>query len=74
MSTASSRIKSTPGRKSRSTTPKIGDTVIALEQQAAWSLVHIDSAFDVFCEATGRNHKKVESLRAIEGSKPEMAA
>ena len=37
---------------------KIGDIVIALKQQAAWSLVHIDSAFDILCQATGRDHKK----------------
>ena len=52
---------------------KIGDIVIALEQQAAWCLVHIDSAFDILCAATGRNHKKIESVRRVDGSMPEMA-
>ena len=52
---------------------KIGDIVIALEQQAAWCLVHIDSAFDILCAATGRNHKKIGSVRGVEGSRPEMA-
>jgi hypothetical protein len=49
---------------------KIGDIVIALEQQAAWCLVHIDSAFNILCEATGRSHKAIKSVKAVEGDVP----
>ncbi len=51
---------------------KIGDIVIALEQQRAWCLVHIDKAFDVLCAATSRTHQRIKSVKAVEGSAPEI--
>lgn len=49
---------------------KIGDIVIALEQHAAWCLVHIDSAFDALCKETGRPHIRIKSVKAIEEDVP----
>jgi hypothetical protein len=45
----------------------IGDAVIALEQGRPWCLAHIDRDFSILCEARGRTHKPIASLRAAEG-------
>lgn len=50
----------------------IGDAVIALEQPRPYCLVHIDKAFQVLCRATQREHKQIESLRAIEKDAPKV--
>jgi hypothetical protein len=47
---------------------KIGDIVIALEQRPAWCLIHIDSAFDILCSVTNRDHVRIQSVKAIEGN------
>lgn len=39
----------------------IGDQVIAMEQPAAYTLVHTDNSFNVLCECTGRNHHQIRS-------------
>lgn len=46
----------------------IGDVVIALEQPADCSLIHIDSAFDVLCPVLERDHRRLKSLVAVEKS------
>ena len=40
--------------------------VIALEQPASCRLVHIDAAFDDLCRATGRRHRVIKSVAAVE--------
>ena len=44
---------------------KIGDVVIALDQPSFACLVHIDSAFEILCEAVGRRHTLLPSERAV---------
>jgi hypothetical protein len=44
----------------------IGDVVIALEQPAACCLVHVDAAFNDLCRATGRRHRAIQSVAAVE--------
>jgi len=50
----------------------IGDAVIALEQPRSCCLVHIDKDFQILCKATQREHKQIQSLRAIERGAPEV--
>ena len=45
---------------------RIGDSIIALEQQASWILVHTDNAFNKLCLSLHRDHKQIKSVRAIE--------
>ena len=51
---------------------KIGDAVIAIEQPSSWTLTHIDADFNVLCEATGRSHKPIKSLRAVDADAPRL--
>jgi hypothetical protein len=44
----------------------IGDAVIVLDQSPSWCLVHIDKDFEILCKAAGREHKPIQSERAIE--------
>ena len=44
----------------------IGDAVIALEQPRPYCLVHLDKDFNVLCAAISKDHKEVQSQRAIE--------
>lgn len=46
---------------------RIGDAVIALDQPADCTLLHLDAVFDQLCAALGRQHKKLRSVRAVEG-------
>jgi hypothetical protein len=45
---------------------KIGDAVIALEQPASWSLVHVDGAFNELCRVREREHLQIKSVLAVE--------
>ncbi len=45
---------------------KIGDAIIALEQPPDVCLVHIDRAFNRFCQFIGREHKHMKSATAID--------
>ena len=45
---------------------KIGDAVIALEQQNSWVLAHLDNAFNALCDALGKQHIQIPSVRAVE--------
>lgn len=45
---------------------RIADAVIAMEQPPSWHLVHIDSSFDVLCEAHRRPHVRLESVIALD--------
>ncbi|MCY2952789.1 MAG: hypothetical protein NTU53_12575 [Planctomycetota bacterium] len=40
---------------------RIGDQVIALEQPAGVTLVHVDASYDILCACTGRDHVKIRS-------------
>lgn len=40
---------------------RIGDQVIAMEQPASFTLIHVDRSFNHLCECTGRNHKHLRS-------------
>jgi hypothetical protein len=44
----------------------IGDSVIALEQPRSWHLVHLDASFNELCRVTGRAHKQIKSVTAVE--------
>jgi hypothetical protein len=44
----------------------IGDAVVALEQQASWTLVHTDEAFTKLCPVLGRKNKLIPSARALD--------
>jgi hypothetical protein len=44
----------------------IGDFVIALEQPPSWYLVHLDGSFNELCRVSGRPHKQIKSVKAIE--------
>lgn len=51
---------------------RIGDAVIALDQPKSWCLVHIDKDFPILCAATHRNHKQIQSERAIDNDVPKV--
>ena len=51
---------------------KIGDAVIALDQPPSWCLVHIDKDFNILCPAVGREHKPIQSERAIDTDVPKV--
>lgn len=44
---------------------RIGDTIIALEQPASWSLVHTDHSFNDLCRVLKKDHVQILSVGAI---------
>jgi hypothetical protein len=48
----------------------IGDQVIAMEQPAAYTLIHTDNSFNTLCKCTSRNHHQIRSNASFQPKIP----